>query len=86
MGFWHGVEYYELERVVGEEYYQQWSPVSSLFLLRGAQKKPASLCFPNIHSKSNACNFHLYQKQLFVRTVVVCPVLTIEEKNFSRLF
>ncbi|CAH0394884.1 unnamed protein product [Bemisia tabaci] len=26
MGFWHGVEYYELERVVGEEYYQQWSP------------------------------------------------------------
>lgn len=27
MGFWHGVEYYERERVVGEEYYQQWSNV-----------------------------------------------------------
>ncbi|XP_008484417.3 uncharacterized protein LOC103521091, partial [Diaphorina citri] len=29
MGFWHGVEYYERERVVGEEFYQQWSNVSN---------------------------------------------------------
>lgn len=28
MGFWHGVEYYEKERVVGEEFYQQWNTVS----------------------------------------------------------
>jgi hypothetical protein len=28
MGFWHGVEYYEKERVVGEEFYQQWNNVS----------------------------------------------------------
>lgn len=28
MGFWHGVEYYEKERVVGDEFYQQWSNVS----------------------------------------------------------
>ncbi|XP_060522914.1 uncharacterized protein LOC132699936 isoform X2 [Cylas formicarius] len=27
MGLWHGVEYYEKERQVGEEYYQQWSTV-----------------------------------------------------------
>ncbi|XP_012269473.1 uncharacterized protein LOC105693846 isoform X2 [Athalia rosae] len=27
MGLWHGVEYYEKEKVVGEEYYQQWSNV-----------------------------------------------------------
>ena len=28
MGLWHGVEYYEKEKVVGEEFYQQWSHVS----------------------------------------------------------
>lgn len=27
MGLWHGVEYYEKERVVGEEFYQQWNKV-----------------------------------------------------------
>lgn len=27
MGLWHGVEYYEKERVVGEEFYQQWNNV-----------------------------------------------------------
>ncbi|KAF7267707.1 hypothetical protein GWI33_019097 [Rhynchophorus ferrugineus] len=25
MGLWHGVEYYEKEKQVGEEFYQQWS-------------------------------------------------------------
>lgn len=29
MGLWHGVEYYEKERVVGEEFYQQWNSVST---------------------------------------------------------
>ena len=29
MGLWHGVEYYEKEKIVGEEYYQQWSNVST---------------------------------------------------------
>lgn len=29
MGLWHGVEYYEKEKVVGEEFYQQWSNVST---------------------------------------------------------
>lgn len=33
MGLWHGVEYYERERVVGEEFYQQWNNVR-LFYLR----------------------------------------------------
>lgn len=33
MGLWHGVEYYEKEKIVGEEYYQQWSNVSSQFNL-----------------------------------------------------
>lgn len=28
MGLWHGVEYYEKEKIVGDEYYQQWSNVS----------------------------------------------------------
>lgn len=28
MGLWHGVEYYEKEKQVGEEFYQQWSTVS----------------------------------------------------------
>lgn len=28
MGLWHGVEYYEKEKQVGEEFYQQWSNVS----------------------------------------------------------
>lgn len=27
MGLWHGVEYYEKERAVGEEFYQQWNNV-----------------------------------------------------------
>lgn len=31
MGLWHGVEYYEKEKIVGEEYYQQWSNVSDVF-------------------------------------------------------
>jgi len=31
MGFWHGVEYYEKERVVGDEFYQQWNSVSKSF-------------------------------------------------------
>ena len=30
MGLWHGVEYYEKEKIVGEEYYQQWSQVRTL--------------------------------------------------------
>ncbi|KAJ8963749.1 hypothetical protein NQ317_004836, partial [Molorchus minor] len=32
MGLWHGVEYYEKEKQVGEEFYQQWSTVS-LFIV-----------------------------------------------------
>lgn len=32
MGLWHGVEYYEKEKIVGDEYYQQWSNVSHLRL------------------------------------------------------
>lgn len=31
MGLWHGVEYYEKEKIVGEEYYQQWNNVSDIF-------------------------------------------------------
>ncbi|XP_065172712.1 transmembrane protein 114 isoform X1 [Atheta coriaria] len=27
MGLWHGVEYFEKEKVVGEEFYQQWSNI-----------------------------------------------------------
>lgn len=27
MGLWHGVEYYEKEKVVGEEFYRQWNNV-----------------------------------------------------------
>lgn len=27
MGLWHGVEYYEKEKVIGEEYYQLWSNI-----------------------------------------------------------
>lgn len=30
MGLWHGVEYYEKEKIVGEEYYQQWNNVSTV--------------------------------------------------------
>lgn len=29
MGLWHSVEYYEKEKQVGEEFYQQWNPVST---------------------------------------------------------
>ena len=28
MGLWHGVEYYEKEKVVGEDFYQEWNHVS----------------------------------------------------------
>lgn len=28
MALWHGEEFYEKEKVVGEEYYQQWPNVS----------------------------------------------------------
>lgn len=36
MALWHGVEFYEKEKVVGEEFYQQWPNVSRLvqFTLR----------------------------------------------------
>lgn len=30
MALWHAVEFYEKEKVVGEEYYQQWPNVSYL--------------------------------------------------------
>lgn len=33
MGLWHGVEYYEKEKIVGEEYYQQWSNVSDYLII-----------------------------------------------------
>lgn len=33
MGLWHGVEYYEKERIVGEEFYQQWNNVSTAVIL-----------------------------------------------------
>lgn len=29
MALWHGVEFYEKEKVVGEEFYQQWPNVST---------------------------------------------------------
>jgi hypothetical protein len=29
MGLWHTVEFFEKEKVVGEEYFQQWPNVSS---------------------------------------------------------
>lgn len=28
MALWHGVEFFEKEKVVGEEFYQQWPNVS----------------------------------------------------------
>lgn len=31
MGFWHGVEYYEKERRIGEEFYQEWNPLLKEF-------------------------------------------------------
>lgn len=34
MGLWHGVEYYEKEKIVGEEYYQQWTNVSDIPFVR----------------------------------------------------
>lgn len=32
MGLWHTVEFFEKEKVVGEEFYQQWNSVSFTFL------------------------------------------------------
>ena len=34
MALWHGVEFYEKEKVVGEEYYQQWPNVSDESVMR----------------------------------------------------
>jgi hypothetical protein len=31
MGLWHTVEFFEKEKVVGEEYFQQWSKVNIYF-------------------------------------------------------
>lgn len=31
MGLWHTVEFFEKEKVVGEEFYQQWNSVSFFF-------------------------------------------------------
>lgn len=39
MGLWHGVEYYEKEKIVGEEYYQQWNNVSDILLLLELYRK-----------------------------------------------
>lgn len=33
MGLWHTVEFFEKEKVVGEEFYQQWNSVSFFFIL-----------------------------------------------------
>lgn len=33
MGLWHTVEFFEKEKVVGEEFYQQWNSVSFYFFL-----------------------------------------------------
>jgi hypothetical protein len=30
MGLWHTVEFFEKEKVVGEEYYQQWHKVRDI--------------------------------------------------------
>lgn len=38
MALWHGVEFYEKEKVVGEEYYQQWPNVSFLLLITPIHK------------------------------------------------
>lgn len=32
MGLWHTIEFFEKEKVVGEEFYQQWNSVGSVLL------------------------------------------------------
>lgn len=32
MGLWHTVEFFEKEKVVGEDFYQQWNTVSIKFI------------------------------------------------------
>lgn len=39
MGLWHTVEFFEKEKVVGEEFYQQWNSVNN-------KKKLSALCEP----------------------------------------
>lgn len=38
MGLWHTVEFFEKEKVVGEEYFQQWPNVSSQLLAEDSLK------------------------------------------------
>lgn len=66
MGLWHGVEYYEKERAVGEEFYQQWSNVRLNFFLL-VFKKPLLeylhlhnlLHFRDLHNKGLPKYIHL---------------------------
>ena len=44
MGLWHTVEFFEKEKVVGEEYYQQWPSVSSNLTFAFALKASIALC------------------------------------------
>lgn len=45
MGLWHGVEYYEKEKVVGEEFYQQWNNVSFFTRKKGKNEIIADRLF-----------------------------------------
>ncbi|CAG2057346.1 unnamed protein product, partial [Timema podura] len=59
MGLWHGVEYYEKEKVVGEQFYQQWNNAI-------ATKGPISFLVPSLlyHGMYVVCCIHHNQQAL----------------------
>lgn len=62
MGLWHGVEYYEKEKIVGEEFYQQWSSVS-IELCRAVRSQYGGQIV-DVHSKRSDSIFILYKTLL----------------------
>ncbi len=51
MGFWHGVEYYEKERRIGEEFYQEWHNVCNLIPVMDVAPEKLCLLFPQFFYK-----------------------------------
>lgn len=50
MGLWHTVEFFEKEKVVGEEYFQQWPNVNIYFRVDTLSYRWASVDFARQHS------------------------------------
>jgi hypothetical protein len=80
MGFWHGVEYYEKERVVGEEFYQQWNSVSTLNDYITQSDFPSTITAPH-NPQFFFRNFRIF-KETFWLNHLVYHILMWSHNNY----